>query len=288
MVSRRQLFDRCVSMLTQNGIDSADFDTLCIFQDVFGEQNPLFSPMESVPFDTEKKVTQFTEKRSQGYPLQYLLGEWEFYGYTFKVNENVLIPRPDTETLVEQVISICREYGITSPKIADLCSGTGCVGITLKKQIPSSDIYSYEISEKAVELIKENSEINSAEIHIINGDVCSKETAEKFSDFDIIVCNPPYLTQEDMDTLQKEVTFEPELALFGGQDGLDFYRKITPIWKTNLKPNGWLCYEFGFGQHGDVKKILKSNGFTDIVLSCDTQDIVRTACARKTEVKTNG
>ena len=148
MVSRRQLFDRCVSMLTQNGIDSADFDTLCIFQDVFGEQNPLFSPMESVPFDTEKKVTQFTEKRSQGYPLQYLLGEWEFYGYTFKVNENVLIPRPDTETLVEQVISICREYGITSPKIADLCSGTGCVGITLKKQIPSSDIYSYEISEK--------------------------------------------------------------------------------------------------------------------------------------------
>lgn len=279
MVNRKQLFEQCVGMLAKNGIDSADFDTLCIFQDILCEQNPLFKPLEAVPLDTERKIIQFAEKRSDGYPLQYILGEWEFYGYKFRVNENVLIPRPDTETLIEQVLEICRKNNIKSPKIADLCSGTGCVGITLKKQIPAADVYSFEISEKAVELIKKNAEINNAEIHIINGDVCSEKTVNQTGIFDIAVCNPPYLTQNDMDTLQKEVTFEPSLALFGGEDGLDFYRKITPLWKKAL-PDGWLCYEFGFGQHGDVEKILKDNGFTDITLARDTQNIIRTACAK--------
>lgn len=283
MVSRDMLFRECVSLMDKNGIDSSYFDTLCIFQDILCDRNPLFRPRDTVPEDKKEIILGLVKRRTEGYPLQYLLGQWEFYGYTFKVNENVLIPRPDTEILIENIIEICRENNLKSPKIADLCSGSGCIAVTLKKQIPDSEAYAVEISEKAVELIRENAELNKADINIINADVLKQETAESLSGFDIIVCNPPYLTRYDMDTLQKEVTFEPELALFGGDDGLDFYREITPLWRKSLKDKGWLAYEFGDGQHDDVGKILYKNNFYNITFSRDTQNIIRTVTARKQE-----
>lgn len=283
MVSRDVLFRECVSLMDKSGIDSSYFDTLCIFQDILNDRNPLFRPSEIVPDDKKEIILNLVKRRTEGYPLQYLLGQWEFYGYTFKVNENVLIPRPDTEVLIENIIEICRKNNLKSPKIADLCSGSGCIGITLKKQIPDSEVYAVEISEKAVETIRENAELNKADINIINADVLKRETAESFSELDIIVCNPPYLTQHDMETLQKEVTFEPALALFGGDDGLDFYRKITSIWRNSLRDNGWLAYEYGDGQHEDVGKILYKNNFYNITFSRDTQNIIRTVTARKQE-----
>ncbi len=283
MVSREMLFRECVSLMDKNGIDSSYFDTLCIFQDILGDKNPLFRPAEIVPDDKKEIIFNLVKRRTEGYPLQYLLGQWEFYGYTFRVNENVLIPRPDTETIIENILEICRKNNLKSPKIADLCSGSGCIAITLKKQIPDSEVYAVEISEKAVEIIGENAELNKADIHIINADVLKKETVESLSGLDIIVCNPPYLTQYDMDTLQKEVTFEPELALFGGDDGLDFYREITSLWRESLKNNGWLAYEFGDGQHDDVGKILHKNNFYNITFSRDTQNIIRTVTAQKQE-----
>lgn len=283
MVSREMLFRECVSLMDKNGIDSSYFDTLCIFQDILGDRNPLFRPRETVPEDKKEIILGLLKRRTEGYPLQYLLGQWEFYGYTFKVNENVLIPRPDTEILIENIIEICRENNLKSPEIADLCSGSGCIAVTLKKQIPDSEVYAVEISEKAVEIIRENAVLNKADINIINADVLKQETAESLSGFDIIVCNPPYLTRYDMDTLQKEVTFEPELALFGGDDGLDFYRKITSLWRKSIKDKGWLAYEFGDGQHDDVGKILYKNNFYNITFSRDTQNIIRTVTARKQE-----
>ncbi len=283
MVSRDVLFRECVSLMDKNGIDSSYFDTLCIFQDIFNERNPLFRPLENVPDDKREIILNLVKRRTDGYPLQYLLGQWEFYGYTFRVNENVLIPRPDTETLIENILEICGKNNLKSPKIADLCSGSGCIAVTLKKQIPDAEVYAVEISEKAVETIKENAELNNVVIHIINADVLKQETALSLSGLDIIVCNPPYLTQYDMDTLQKEVTFEPSIALFGGDDGLDFYRKITLLWRKSLKNNGWIAYEFGDGQHDDVGKILGKNNFYNITFSRDTQNIIRTVTARKQE-----
>ncbi len=283
MVSRDMLFRECVSLMDKNGIDSSYFDTLCIFQDILGDRNPLFRPTEIVPDDKKEIILVLVKRRTEGYPVQYLLGQWEFYGYTFRVNENVLIPRPDTETLIENILEIFRKNNLKSPKIADLCSGSGCIAVTLKKQIPDSEVYAVEISEKAVELIRENAELNKADINIINADVLKQETAESLSGLDIIVCNPPYLTRYDMDTLQKEVTFEPELALFGGDDGLDFYREITSIWRKSLNNNGWIAYEFGDGQHDDVEKILYKNNFYNITFSRDTQNIIRTVTALKQE-----
>lgn len=262
-----EFFRECVSIMEKNGVDSAYFDTKCIFEDF--------------PND-ESKILSLVKKRSEGYPLQYLLGQWEFYGYPFKVNENVLIPRADTELIIENVLEICRKNNLKSPKIADLCSGSGCIAITLKKQIPSAEVYAMEFSEKAVEIIHSNAVLNNVEINILNDDVLNPKT-ENLPIFDIIVSNPPYLTQQEMDTLQKEVTFEPSLALFGGADGLDFYRRMTSIWKNFLRKDGWLIYESGDGQHEDIKNILGKNNFYNITLSRDLNNIIRNVTAQKSE-----
>lgn len=263
-----EFFRECVSVMEDSGIDSAYFDTKCIFEDF--------------PEDREK-ILALVKRRSEGYPLQYLLGQWEFYGYPFKVDENVLIPRADTELIIENVLDICRKNNLDSPKIADLCSGSGCIGITLKKQIPSAEIYAVEISEKAVEIIHENAVLNNANINIVNADVLNPATVGKLPVFDIIVCNPPYLTRQEMDNLQKEVTFEPSLALFGGNDGLDFYRKITSLWKNSLRKDGWLLYESGDGQNDDIKNILGKNNFYNITFSRDLNNIIRNVTAQKSE-----
>lgn len=281
MVRNSILFSECTAEMQKHNIDSAFFDTKEIFQSVTHNRNIFVS--DTVSDEQAEKIRIAVKKRCSGYPLQYIIGEWDFYGYTFRVSEDVLIPRPDTETLIENVIALCRENNIQNPEILDICSGSGCIAVTLKKEIPDSAIHAVEISEKAVELIRYNADLNNVKINMECADACEEITAEKYRNYDIIVSNPPYLTDEDMHELQKEVRYEPKLALFGGNDGLDFYRKLTPLWKNSLKNNGWLCYEFGMGQHEAVKKILEENNFSNITLNRDTQNIIRTVTAQKTE-----
>ena len=141
-----------------------------------------------------------------------------------------------------------------------------------------------ELSEKALVDLKQNVELNKSDINIIKGDVLSPKTSEMLTELDIIASNPPYLTAQDMAELQIEVQKEPETALFGGNDGLDFYRAMTPLWRKSLKIGGYLCYEFGMGQEKDIEKIMRENRFTDIKFSRDGGGIIRTVTARKTEV----
>ena len=131
--------------------------------------------------------------------MQYILGEWEFYGLPFYVGEGVLIPRQDTETLAETALDFAKRTD--KPKVLDLCSGSGCLAVTIAKNIPSADVTAVEISETAIGYIRKNAELNNVRVSIVSGDALRKETAEKFSDADIIVCNPPYLTAEDMTVL---------------------------------------------------------------------------------------
>lgn len=278
---RSELYRECVRVLNAAGIPDSEFDTLCIFQDMIGDKNPMFKPNEDVPADAESRIRQLIGKRAKGQPLQYLLGIWEFWGCPMKVGEGVLIPRPDTETLMDNVLDICRDVGLKSPKIADLCSGTGCLAIALKSEFPLADITAVELSGKALDFLRQNAEMNSADIHILAADVLASETAAQLRELDIIVSNPPYLTAQEMTELQPEVQCEPEMALFGGRDGLDFYRAMTPLWKDSLKKGGWLCYEFGMGQHDEICKILAENGFENIKLTRDSGGIIRTAAAQK-------
>jgi len=279
---RRRLFDECAALLEKAGNEDAQFDVMCIFEDVLGQRHPLFSPQTEVPAGSEETIRSLVKRRSEGYPLQYLLGKWEFFGYPFAVGEGVLIPRPDTETVVELVLDICKERGLSSPKIADLCSGSGCIAVTLKKQLPQAGVWAFELSEKAMGFLRENIRLNSAEVEAVLMDVTDSGKAALYRDFDIIVSNPPYLTAAEMAGLQKEVAYEPEMALFGGDDGLEMYRQITRIWRDSLREGGWLCYEFGDEQHEDVGKILAGNGFENIRYRRDLGGIVRAACAEKT------
>ncbi len=222
-------------------------------------------------------LIKMANKRKSGYPLQYILGEWEFFGQHFKVGEGVLIPRADTEALVE----VCLDYAKDKNdlKVLDLCSGSGCIAITLKNHIENSKVYALEKSDFALKYLKQNIELNKVDITVLHDDALCPQT--KQDDFDIIVSNPPYLTIEDMNGLQKEVTFEPKMALYGNDDGLEFYKQLTKIWTPHLKKGGLLAYEIGQNQHEDVAQILNLNGYNTICNRRDLCDIIRAVYAIK-------
>ena len=285
MVTVGELYTNLKSMLRLMNIEEYSFEAKLIFEKAFESELPriLMNRDSAVPENILKDIQDMTEKRRNGLPVQYIVGEWEFYGYPFKVGKGVLIPRQDTETLVDYVLEICRRNNIKSPKIIDLCSGTGCIAITLKKEIPDSEVYALELSENALEYLEYNKNLNNAVIKIIKADVLEDNSRKNLPVFDIIVSNPPYLTKQDMQELQKEVQAEPESALYAGEDGLYFYKKITPMWKKSLKKGGIIVYEIGINQHDSVSDILKSDNFEKVEFIKDTAGIIRVVSAVKEE-----
>lgn len=285
MVTVGELFTNVKALLKSAGIDTYRFDAQCIMEDCFGARLPVILTNSSAktPDDVLENVRAMADKRVSGEPLQYILGQWEFYGYPFKVGEGVLIPRPDTETLVEKVIDYCKENNLESPKIADLCSGSGCIAVTLKKQLPKAQVFALELSDKAYAYLNKNAHLNNADIHTLKVDILSGGVADSFENLDVIVSNPPYLTQTEMDELQTEVKYEPEMALFGGNDGLDFYRQIPKLWKKALKTGGLMAFEIGCGQENDVAELLEKENYINIEYTKDTADIFRVVSAVKKE-----
>lgn len=281
MVTIAQIIKNSEEILKNNNIESFSFDTRCIVEDVLNMnfQLILLNSSKEISEDDEKKISEMIKKRAENYPLQYILGEWEFYGLPFKVGEGVLIPRPDTETLVDTVLEYCKNK--SEVKIIDLCSGSGCIAITLEKNTLNSDVYAVEISDNAYKYLDENISLNNSSVKAVKGDVLSEKTALLFENADVIVSNPPYLTKEDMENLQKEVSFEPEKALFGNNDGLEFYRLIPKIWNKCLKKGGLMAFEIGIGQENDVIEFMKENGFVNIETQKDLAGIVRVVCGVK-------
>lgn len=279
LVTLAELYKNLKATFRSAGIEDYRFEVNCIIEDIFHHNvATLYSVgKQPVPDEILEKIRVLTEKRLDGVPLQYLLGEWEFYGYPFYVGEGVLIPRPDTETLVEAVLNRS-EQGNT---VLDLCSGSGCIAVALKKEKPSLTVYAVEKSPFALEYLRKNTVRNEADITVVEGDVLDEETLANLPTADIIVSNPPYLTEQDMKELQKEVTFEPEMALLGGTDGLHFYREITAKWRSQLNDGGILAFEIGMGQENDVSEILVHNGFADIEILPDLAGIFRVVLGRK-------
>lgn len=285
MVTIGELYTNLKSVLRLMNIDTYAFEAKLIIEKAFDSELPriLMNRDSAVPEIILDNIQDMTEKRKKGFPIQYILGEWEFYGYKFKVGEGVLIPRQDTETLIDYVLDICRKNNMKSPKIIDLCSGTGCIAITLKKEIPDSEIYALENSGIALEYLEYNAKLNQADIKIMEADVLENKYTDNFKDFDIIVSNPPYLTRQDMRELQPEVRFEPITALYAGEDGLYFYQQITPLWKKILKSGGMIVYEIGMNQHESVSDILKSDNFNQTEFIKDTAGIIRVVSGVKQE-----
>ena len=217
----------------------------------------------------------------EGEPLAYVLEEWDFYGMRLYVNSNVLIPRDDTcavTTLaIEKALFLDKD-----PRILDLCTGSGCIGLALAHRIKDARVTLADISPDALAVAKKNviNQKLSARVSCVQADALG-EPAPFLGKFDLIISNPPYITGEDMKSLDHSVKdYEPHLALYGGDDGLDFYRSIASKYAAALKPGGFLCFEFGDDQGDDVCSILEMNGYTILERSRDYNDRERAVIAQ--------
>lgn len=216
-----------------------------------------------------------------GEPLAYVLGQWDFYGMTLYVDQNVLIPRDDTCAVTALAVKQALFLG-SSPRILDLCTGSGCIGLAIASRVKDAKVTLADISRDAIAVAKKNTAAQklTGRVSCMQVDALEKPTAF-LGKFDIIVSNPPYITTEEMAALPGSVKdHEPHLALHGGQDGLQFYRAIASNFRQALKPGGYLCFEFGMGQGDAVCRILEENGYTILERSSDYNEIERAVIAR--------
>ena len=225
----------------------------------------------------QAELDTLVKRRLDHEPLQYLLGEWSFYGRSFLVGEGVLIPRPDTEILAETVLSFLQDR--EGPlRVLELCGGSGCLAATIALEQPRARVWSLEKSPEAFSYLTRNCERLRADVCCVAGDALDPGVVE--GDFDCILSNPPYLSARDMAELSPEVQREPFMALYGEEDGLFFYRELTRLWKKRLKPGGMLAYEIGMGQQDDVADILTRHELTDVCQVRDYGGIIRVLTAR--------
>mgnify|MGYP000122794709 FL=1 len=204
--------------------------------------------------------------------MQYILGEWSFMGFDFKVGRGVLIPRDDTEVVVNLCIDFLENR--TDKKTVDLCSGSGAIAVALDK-ISGAKVTAVEIDETAFSYLETNVKENNSSVKPVMADAL--EICKTFADgeLDLIVSNPPYIKSADIETLQKEVRLEPRLALDGGEDGCDFYREIVSRWSRKLKKGGALAFELGENQADAVKALMTDKGFSDFKISLDFGGVQR-------------
>jgi len=253
---------------------------MCISEKVFGKRFfMLIAENPAVSDSQHDEIERIIKLRKSGFPLQYILGEWEFYGLPFKVGQGVLIPRADTETLVDCILeNIDKTQKLT---IADLCAGSGAIAIALAHNLPLADVCALELSPDALIYLNDNIRLNNSSVKAVAADVLLCETAAQYKGLDVIVSNPPYLSAQDMTVMQKEVTYEPKTALFGGEDGLLFYREITKTWRDSLAENGKIFFEVGMGQHEAIAQILESNGFHGVFCKDDYNGITRVVAGKR-------
>lgn len=270
-----EAYRKTKDILTEAGFEAPPFEALCLTEKVFGfNRLALITKGEETVASEEKLavLAELTEKRLNHEPLQYLLGKWSFMGIDLLVGEGVLVPRDDTEV----VTSLCIDYLSCkeSPNVIDLCAGSGAISLALEKYA-NCKVTAVELSDKAFSYLTQNIKLNNSAVNALNGDIfeCHKDIAD--NSLDLIVSNPPYIKTADIASLQKEVQHEPAMALDGGESGLDFYRRIVPLWKSKLKAGGALAFELGEGQYDEVSRILADNGFGGITESIDFGGIQR-------------
>lgn len=263
------------STLAEAGVPTPAVDAALLLSHVTGVSQ-LTLRAESWRQLTQREESTFfalVERRKMREPLQYITGEVGFMYVTLRASPDALIPRADTERLCEEALS--RMQG--SERVLDLCTGTGALAIAIKHQFPAATVLAGDISEKALALAKENAARNDTDVEFRKGDLLAPFAGEKF---DLIVSNPPYVTGAEMKELQPEVQKEPELALYGGEDGLDFYRRIVQEAPAHLKQGGWLLFEIGSAQAQAVSALMEKD-FEEVCVVQDYEHLDRVVLGKR-------
>lgn len=268
------------------GIENAQYDATELLLLVMGISRTqyLINSMDKIDSGKLAEYAELINKRAEHIPLQHITGIVNFYGREYKVNANVLIPRQDTEILVEEVMKLTN----SESRVLDMCTGSGCIIISLAASGHTSEngAVAIDISDDALKVADYNKKYNNADyIKLIKSDMFSSSECEQYKNednrFDVIVSNPPYIPTKDIDELSEEVRLhDPVLALDGDMDGLKFYKAITKQSVNYLKENGYLCYEIGYNQAEDVRNIMEQCGYSGIKVIKDLAGLDRVVIGR--------
>ena len=269
--------------LSLSCIDDGDIEARYILEKASGiaYKDMLLKYSETISGEKFAEAEAMARRRLSGEPIQYILGEWDFMDFTFRVGEGVLIPRPETEQLVEYVVDSIKD--IANPVVYDLCAGSGCIGLSIKRLRPDADVYLIEKSDKALIYLKANQEKLCGELDntsVIQGDILQIDSFANLPAADVIVSNPPYIRSEDIASLQSEVLREPHMALDGGSDGLVFYRYLVGEWSHKLKEKGFMAFECGEDQAEDICRLFDKINFDNEIIN-DYNNIQRMVTGRR-------
>lgn len=275
----REALREVEARLTAAGCPDADFDAGELFRLVTGQDARLAD--RPLTAEQAAKLEALTARRATREPLQYLCGSWPFLDFELAVGPGVLCPRADTEVVAEAAAQMLA--GVQAPKVLDLCAGTGCLGLGVKRFCPEADVTCVEKSPEAFRYLKKNavSALKQGTARAVEGDLFNYWQGLPEGELDLIVSNPPYLTAAEMQQLQPEVAREPAMALEAGEDGLVFYRALAEHYQNALRPGGSLALEIGWQQREAVTALLAANGWVDIACRKDYGGNDRCILARR-------
>lgn len=274
----REALRQVEARLTEAGCPDADFDAAELFRLVAGQDARLaFVPLTDAQAE---RLEALTARRAAREPLQYLCGSWPFLDFELAVGPGVLCPRADTEVVAEAAAGMLQ--GVPHPKVLDLCAGTGCLGLGVKRFCPDAEVMSLEKSPEAFRYLTQNAHLSEQlTLTPVQGDLFTFWETLPDESFGLVVSNPPYLTAAEMTQLQPEVAQEPAMALEAGEDGLVFYRAIAEHYGKVLRPGGALALEIGWQQREAVSALLTEHGWTEITCRKDYGGNDRCILARK-------
>jgi release factor glutamine methyltransferase len=280
----KQAVDSAYQLFLENDVPSPRLNAELLMTFVLArERSYLYAyPERELTADEQSRYEEVIRERARGCPTQYITGHEEFWGLDLLVSPAVLIPRPETEHVVETVLELVKEYPFDGPgrlKLLDVGTGSGCIALALASELPHAEIHACDISDDALEIAR----INAARLALggrvlfRKSDLLSVYAGDRF---DFVISNPPYVGEADTEKVQKQVReFEPRIAVFSGHEGMDVYRRLVPQAKEALRPGGWFVAEIGFSEEAKVRELLE--GWAEIQVTADLQGIPRVVAARK-------
>lgn len=280
----KQAVDSAYQLFIENDVPSPRLNAELLMMFVLGRERAyLFAhPERELSGEEQAQYEDVVRERARGCPTQYITGHQEFWGLDLLVSPAVLIPRPETEHVVETVLELVNSYRFNGPgrlRLLDVGTGSGCIALALASELPHAEIHACDISDEALEMAR----INAARL-ALGGKVLFRKSdllsVYAGENFDFVISNPPYVGEADADKVQKQVReFEPRIAVFSGREGLDVYRKLAPQAHEHLREGGWFIAEIGFSEETKVRELLA--GWADIQVTADLQGIPRVVAARK-------